>query len=44
MTEWMLALTNVRFANRARGMGVTRLADLPAEWSRQHQSLGLPAQ
>jgi len=22
-------------------MGVTRLADLPAEWSRQHQMLGL---
>jgi len=26
------------------GMGFTRLADLPAEWSRQHQVLGLPAQ
>jgi hypothetical protein len=26
------------------GMGVTRLADQPAEWSRQHQMLGLPAQ
>jgi site-specific DNA recombinase len=26
------------------GMGVTRLADQPAEWSRQHQLLGLPAQ
>ena len=26
------------------GMGVTRLIDLPAEWSRQHQLLGLPAQ
>jgi site-specific DNA recombinase len=25
------------------GMGVARLADLPAEWSRQHQMLGLPA-
>jgi site-specific DNA recombinase len=25
-----------------RGMGVTRLTDLPAEWSRQHQILGLP--
>jgi len=25
-------------------MGVSRLADLPAEWSRQHQLLGLPAQ
>ena len=25
------------------GMGVVRLADLPAEWSRQHQILGLPA-
>jgi hypothetical protein len=27
-----------------RGMGVARLADLSAEWSRQHQMLGLPAQ
>lgn len=26
-----------------RGMGVARLADIPAEWSRQHQMLGLPA-
>ena len=26
------------------GVGVTRLVDLPAEWSRQHQILGLPAQ
>jgi site-specific DNA recombinase len=26
------------------GMGVTRLIELPAEWSRQHQMLGLPAQ
>jgi site-specific DNA recombinase len=26
------------------GMGVTRLVDLPAEWSRQHQMLGLPPQ
>ena len=25
------------------GMGVTRLAELPAEWSRQHKVLGLPA-
>jgi hypothetical protein len=25
------------------GMGVARLTDLPAEWSRQHQILGLPA-
>jgi len=25
------------------GMGVVRLADLPAEWSRQHQMLGLTA-
>jgi site-specific DNA recombinase len=24
-----------------RGMGVARLADLPAEWSKQHQMLGL---
>jgi site-specific DNA recombinase len=23
------------------GMGVARLADMPAEWSRQHQMLGL---
>jgi site-specific DNA recombinase len=29
---------------RPRGMGVARLADLSAEWSRQHQMLGLPAQ
>jgi len=26
------------------GMGVARLTDLPAEWSRQHQMLGLPGQ
>jgi site-specific DNA recombinase len=26
------------------GMGITRLTDLPAEWSRQHQMLGLHAQ
>ena len=26
------------------GMGVARLTDLPAEWSRQHQMLGLPRQ
>jgi len=26
------------------GMGVARLTDLPAEWSRQHQLLGLPGQ
>jgi hypothetical protein len=25
------------------GIGITRLADLPAEWSRQYQLLGLPA-
>ena len=25
------------------GMGVARLADMPAEWSRQHQMLGLPS-
>jgi hypothetical protein len=25
------------------GMGVTRLCDLPSEWSRQHQILGLSA-
>jgi len=24
-------------------MGVARLADMPAEWSRQHQMLGLPS-
>jgi site-specific DNA recombinase len=28
-------------ARLPHGMGVTRLADLPAEWSRQHQILGL---
>jgi site-specific DNA recombinase len=26
------------------GMGVARLTDLPAEWSRQHKMLGFPAQ
>jgi site-specific DNA recombinase len=26
------------------GMGITRLVELPVEWSRQHQMLGLPAQ
>jgi site-specific DNA recombinase len=26
------------------GMGVVRLADLPSEWSRQHEMLGLPPQ
>jgi len=25
------------------GMGVARLSDLPPEWSRQYQMLGLPA-
>ena len=25
----------------ARGIGVTRLCDMPAEWSRQHEALGL---
>ena len=24
-----------------RGIGVTRLCDMPAEWSRQHEALGL---
>ena len=28
----------------AHGMGVTRLADLPAEWSQQYEMLGLPSQ
>ena len=27
-----------------RGMGVARLADLPVEWSKQHQMLGLPGE
>jgi hypothetical protein len=27
-----------------QGMGVARLCDLPAEWSRQHQTLGLNPQ
>jgi site-specific DNA recombinase len=27
-----------------QGMAVARLADLPAEWSRQHKVLGLPTQ
>jgi site-specific DNA recombinase len=26
-----------------RGMGVARLTDLPAEWSRQHEMLGFPS-
>jgi site-specific DNA recombinase len=26
----------------AHGMGVVRLADLPSEWSKQHETLGLP--
>jgi hypothetical protein len=26
------------------GLGVARLTDLPAEWSRQYQVLGLPGQ
>jgi site-specific DNA recombinase len=26
------------------GMGVVRLADLPPDWSRQHEMLGLPPQ
>jgi len=26
------------------GMGVARLTDLPTEWSKQHQMLGLPGQ
>ena len=25
-----------------RGMGVARLAEMPAQWSRQHQMFGLP--
>ena len=25
-----------------RGMGVARLVDAPAKWSRQHEMLGLP--
>jgi hypothetical protein len=28
----------------AHGMGAARLCDLPAEWSRQHQMLGLTSQ
>ena len=27
-----------------RGIGMTRLSDLPAEWTLQRQALGLPAQ
>jgi site-specific DNA recombinase len=27
-----------------RGLGVARLCDMPARWSRQHQVLGLPSQ
>jgi hypothetical protein len=37
--------TNQAGAGRLpRGMGVARLRDMPAEWSRQHLMLGLPAQ
>lgn len=42
-----LAPNLVRAAIEGRlphGMGVTRLSDLPPEWSRQHQMLGLSAQ
>ena len=34
-------LVNAAIAGRLpHGMGVARLADMPAEWSRQHQMLG----
>jgi hypothetical protein len=37
-------LVNAAIAGRLpHGMGVARLADMPAEWSRQHQMLGLPS-
>ena len=26
-----------------RGIGIARLTDLPAEWSRQHEMLGFPS-
>jgi hypothetical protein len=47
MSLAFLAPDLVRAAIEGRlphGMGVTRLADLPVEWSRQHHVLGLPAQ
>jgi hypothetical protein len=35
-------LVNAAIAGRLpHGMGVARLVDMPAEWSRQHQMLGL---
>jgi hypothetical protein len=37
-------LVNAAIAGRLpHGMGVARLAEMPAEWSRQHQMLGLPS-
>jgi len=37
-------LVNAAIAGRLpHGMGVARLADMPAEWSRQHHMLGLPS-
>ena len=37
-------LVNAAIAGRLpHGMGVARLADMPAEWSRQHEMLGLPS-
>jgi hypothetical protein len=35
-------LVKAAIAGRLHSMGVARLADMPAEWSRQHQMLGLP--
>jgi hypothetical protein len=35
---------SARAAKAERHIGVARLTDLPAEWSRQYQTLGLPAQ
>jgi hypothetical protein len=31
------------FVGDAHGMGVARLTDLPAEWSRQREMLGFPS-
>jgi site-specific DNA recombinase len=38
-----LAFLAPDLVNLPRGMGVARLVDPPAEWSRQRQMLGLPA-
>jgi hypothetical protein len=46
MTIWLafLATDLVKAAiDLPRGLGVARLCDCPAEWSRQYRILGLPS-